>query len=103
MTTLGIGTRVWIGWCPPHENPRQADWARLRTGTIKRGPVHVTSDQIGRRVYVFSYQFRVQYAATYWHIAVDGGGDVAAEEWMLTPIDDGETEADRARGMAVET
>lgn len=88
MTALGIGVRVWVGWCP--DDDLGADIrvdGRLQRGTIVAGPFRsgdrVISAYTGERVYF-------EPGRTNWNVALDNGGHVGACETLLTPIDDGD-------------
>lgn len=81
MNTLGIGARVWIGWTPAVCCTGPSERARLKTGTIIKGPAEpwqlVTPDGKLNR-------FRM------WMVQPDGAAVVWAAEELLSPIDDGE-------------
>jgi len=72
VTALGIGVRVWVGWCPDH--CLAADIlvdGRLQSGTITDGPFHFSG-------------------WTGWNVALDSGGAIGANEIVLSPINDGD-------------
>ena len=88
MTALGIGVRVWIGWCADDElgGDIRVD-GRLQRGTIVAGPFR-SGDRVicaytGKRVYF-------EPGRTNWNVALDRGGQIGADESLLTPIDDGD-------------
>lgn len=104
MSTLGIGSRVWIGWYPAAGHPDDATWARCRKGVIVDGPQRITESDVGRIVWLFGFTMIADEHGTYWRVHPEGGGDVGVVEWLLHPIDDGDAEADHARrDVAVET
>lgn len=82
MKTLGVGVRVWIGWCDPSTCPGNED-ARLKTGTVVAGPFPAGTYPIPGT--------RCVNALTVWHVQIDGlglRGRVAVSERVLFPIDD---------------
>ena len=88
MKTLGIGVRVFVGWCPEDDigDAVRVD-GRLQRGTITDGPFRsggrVICAYTGKRVYF-------EPGRTHWNVALDNGGEVGACETLLTPIDDGD-------------
>lgn len=89
MTALGIGTRVWVGWCDQEDLVGEyAGSARLRQGTVVDGPFAPGSGGWCIRT-------------TFWLVDLDGGRRVAASESLLTPIDDdSETEREAVEEVA---
>ena len=80
MTALGIGVRVFIGWCA-------TDWlqpgvdARAKRGVIIAGPIiHAGSKR-----------------NPFWAVDVDNYRVIDITESILTPIDDGETQETEQR------
>lgn len=77
---LGIGVRVYIGWCAS-EQINGPDDPRLHTGTIIDGlrPPGMYEDGSGG-AFIAPYQS--------WKVAVDGGSQSWIAQMLLTPIDD---------------
>lgn len=84
---LGVGVRVYLRWASPDEDDSGLS-ASCKTGVIIEGPFLP-----GDKVIVNGYRITVPVGvAPTWNVALDGGGELAAKEFMLTPIDDdGET------------
>lgn len=80
MTALGIGVRVWVGWCPDHENDTHVG-SSTGTGVIIDGPnepgVYETGCGLGR------------YDERTWRVLMDFDFNrFWVVESLLTPIDD---------------
>ena len=95
-TTLGVGVRVWVGWCPDDAIDALFD-GRCKTGTIIAGPWKdgdlVIESYTARRKIV---------SGTRWNVNLDDGSAVNADESMLYPINDGEQEDREVEGETEE-
>lgn len=94
MSTLGIGVRVFIGWCPDAVC-RLEPGARLRVGVIDDGPILP-----GVRLLIPGEGVRINHVTLWRVFRFDDGTACWAAEHLLTPINDGdetiETHADQA-------
>lgn len=84
MSTLGVGVRVWIGWCPGSQVVgAAARRARLRRGVIVGGPYPAGTMRTEYDEIEFPSKF------TTWAVRADGALFIV-DEALLFPIDDGE-------------
>lgn len=88
MSTLGIGTRVFVGWCPDDQLALELIFdGRLKRGAIIGGPflpgVRLRDSVNGDRVHIPAGHVR-------WNVMLDCGKGASFDESMLTPIDDGD-------------
>ena len=84
MSTLGIGTRVWIKWTNSVRLIPGAQDSRMTTAVIVEGPF------VGGDVIEFSdgSTNSIPHDAHYWALLHDRGGYSVANEKLLIPIDD---------------
>lgn len=99
---LGVGTRVWLGWCPDDEigETAPAD-ARCKAATIVEGPIlpgTLVMMPDGR-------EGTTHPQLNSWNVRLDTGDELMATEDVLYPIDDdeGEQEDERIRRTDAET
>lgn len=80
-TELGVGTRVFVGWCPDAYSCKEIvnfD-GRCKTGTITSGPD--------------------EFPCRHWDVKFDEGPEYGVAEYLLQPIDsDPETLTEEERG-----
>lgn len=83
MAELGVGVRVWVGWCPDEECIPGSD-GRCRNGTIDDGPIPPYTSFISACGRIFCCP------AVAWFVVLDGEDHVRLiGEKLLYPIDDG--------------
>lgn len=88
---LGIGVRVYVGWCPDSHIESEAD-PRCKTGTITEGPW-----QPGEQVELIKSGETgvLPGPCLWWVVTLDTGEAVTARESILTPIDDNDPPAEQ--------
>jgi len=86
MSILGIGVRVWCGWCPAGEVSSRAVDGRLQPGVIAGGPFPPgTWKEPDGTLWRSNKQT--------WNVDLDSGVALMAREDLLTPIDDTDPDA----------
>lgn len=84
MSTLGVGVRVWVGWCPDGRCDPFSRGARCQIGRIVDGPFPPGGYMTG---------FGINITENHWMVAI-GDEEYHAAESMLFPIDDGDPAAE---------
>lgn len=87
-TQLGIGVRVFIGWTPASKCIGVE--GRLQTGTIRDGPEDLRRGDVVRQGGLVA----AMSGGRFWHVRIDSGSWFLAHESMLSPIDDGDRDAE---------
>lgn len=83
---LGVGARVFVGWCPDSHVHGPGD-GRLKRGTLEAGPYE-------QGTILHFVNGPIKTGSRCWRVHVDGLGPNMVCESLITPIDDDDLEAE---------